>query len=97
MQKMRRIMAWLTIVVIVALLIAMLVSAVTGSRYFFAFLFLAIVVPIVLWVFMWFTRLMAGESEVIPKENMEQLEKAAMGNVEPEAENDSGVKEDESV
>lgn len=92
MQKIRRIMAWLTIVVIVALIIAMLVSAVTGSRYFFLFLFLAIFVPIILWVFMWFTRLMAGESDVISKEDMEQLEKAALENMEQEIENDSDIK-----
>lgn len=98
MQKIRRIMAWLTIVVIIALLIAMLVSAVTGSRYFFVFLFLAIFVPIILWVFMWFTRLMAEESEVISKEDLEKLEKAALGSMaqesENDSENDSAIKDD---
>ena len=89
MQKIRRIMAWLTIVVIALLLIAMLICAVSGSRYFFVFLFLAIFVPVVLWVFMWFTRLMAGESEVISKKDLEELERAAMENMEQEPENDS--------
>lgn len=97
MRKVRQVVAWLTIFVIVSLLIAMLVSAVTGSRYFFVFLFLAIFVPIILWVFMWFTRLMAGESEVISKEDMEQLEKAAMGSMEQEPETDLAIKEDESI
>ena len=73
MNKLRRIVAWLTVLVIAGLLIAMLVSGIMGSPYFYVFLFLTLVVPMILWVFMWFTRLVNGESEVIPKEDMERL------------------------
>lgn len=75
MKKIRQIVAGLTVVVIIALLIGTLICAVTGSKYFFGMLFLTIVVPIVLWVFMWFTHLTYGDSEVIPKEGTELSER----------------------
>ena len=67
-NRLRRIMALLTVVFIVVLLIITIICAVTGSKYFFGMLFLSIVVPIVLWVFMWFTHLVNGSSEVIKPE-----------------------------
>lgn len=69
MKKIRQITAWVTILVIAALIIGTIVCAVTGSQYFFGMLFLTIVVPVVLWVFMWFTHLVHGDSDVIPKED----------------------------
>ena len=76
MKKVRQMVAWLTIFVIVALIIGTVICAVTGSQYFFGMLFLTFVVPVVLWVFMWITRLLNGESQVISKEEMEALEEA---------------------
>lgn len=73
MKKVRQIVAMLTVIVIIALVIGTLICAITGSKYFFGMLFLTIAVPVVLWVFMWFTRLLHGESEVISKEDMELL------------------------
>lgn len=73
MKRLRQIMAWLTIILIIGLIIGAVVCAITGSRYFFGMLVLAMAVPIVLWVFMWFTRLIHGDSEVIPKEDMQVL------------------------
>ena len=52
MNKVRRITALLTVIVIVVLVIATLVCALTGSPYFFGMLALTFVVPIILWVFM---------------------------------------------
>lgn len=70
-NRLRRIVALLTVVFIVVLLIATVICAVTGSRYFFGMLFLTIVVPIVLWVFMWFTHLVNDSPEVIePQEDV---------------------------
>lgn len=74
LQKVRRIVAWLTIAVIVVLVIITMVCAFTGSPYFFGMLYLTIAVPLVLWIFMWFTSLVNGESQVIPKEIMELAE-----------------------
>lgn len=76
MKKVRRITAWITIIIIVGLIIGMVVCAITGSKYFFGFLALTFFVPIVLWVFMWFTRLVNGKSEVIP-DNVNMNEKGA--------------------
>ena len=76
MKKVRQIVALLTVILLAALVIGTLVCAIIGSKYFFGMLFLTFVVPVVLWVFMWFTRLVHGESEVISKEDMELLDKA---------------------
>lgn len=57
MEKMRRIIALATVVCIVILVIATLVCGIAGSDYFFGVLFLTFVVPVILWVFMWFTNL----------------------------------------
>ncbi|MCM1499421.1 MAG: hypothetical protein NC124_13220 [Clostridium sp.] len=62
-NRLRRIVALLTVVFIVALLVVTIICAVTGSEYFFGMLFLTIVVPIVLWVFMWFTHLVNDRSD----------------------------------
>ena len=74
MEKIRRVVAMLTVIVIVAFIIATVVLGIMGSRYFFGMLFLAFVIPVVLWVFMWFTKLLHGESDVIPKENKKENE-----------------------
>lgn len=72
MKRLRQIMAWLTIILIIGLIIGAVVCAVTGSEYFFGLLALAMAVPIVLWVFMWFTRLIHGDSDVVSKEDMHE-------------------------
>lgn len=69
MEKIRRITAWLTIAVIVGLIIGTIICAVTGSKYFFGMLFLMIAVPAVLWVFMWFTRLVSGVDDIPESED----------------------------
>lgn len=78
MKKIRQIVAWITIIVIIGLIIGAVVCAITGSKYFFGMLFLAFAVPIVLWIFMWFTHLVHGDSEVIPKEDLKELQKRQM-------------------
>lgn len=64
MDKIRRITALLTVVLIVLLVIATFVCAITGSQYFFGMLALTFIVPIVLWVFMWFTQLANDKSKL---------------------------------
>lgn len=83
MKRVRQIVACVTVTVILCLIIGTLICAVTGSKYFFGMLFLMIVVPVVLWVFMWFTRLVNGDSDVISRKDMEALEKSKKG-TEPE-------------
>lgn len=96
MNKLRRIVAWLTVFLIAGLLVAMLVSGIMGSPYFYVFLFLTLVVPMILWVFMWFTRLVNGESEVIPKEDMERLNQSHSEQEQTE-DNDNSEKEESAV
>lgn len=71
MKKIRQVVAGITVLVLIGLLIGTLVCAITGSSYFFGMLFLTLVVPVVLWVFMWFTKLINGDSDLIPKEKEE--------------------------
>ncbi len=52
-KKSARIMAWIGIIVIVALVIATLVTGITGSKYFMGCLWLCIIVPILIYVFLW--------------------------------------------
>ncbi len=63
MEKVRRITAWITVIIIVGLIIGTLICAVTGSDYFFGMLALTFLVPIILWVFMWFSKLVNGNQE----------------------------------
>lgn len=63
MSKLRKIMAILSVILIVGLVLLSFILGIMGSKYFLAALFFAIVVPIVLWVFMWFTHLTYGDSE----------------------------------
>lgn len=69
MNKVRRITALLTVIVIVVLVIATLVCALTGSPYFFGMLALTFIVPIILWVFMWFAGLSGDKSDKSLEDN----------------------------
>ena len=73
MNKIRRIAAWLTILLIAGLIIGTLICAIMGSTYFYGMLCLSLGVPVVLWVFIWFTHLVHGDSKVISKEVSEAL------------------------
>lgn len=59
MERIRRWTAGITVAVILILLLASIVLAVIGSPYFLGMLTLCIIVSVVLWVFMWFTRLLS--------------------------------------
>ncbi len=63
MKKIRRIVALISVAIIVLLVIATLICAVTGSKYFFGMLALSFLVPITLWVFMWFSNMTNKEKE----------------------------------
>lgn len=57
-RKVNRIISWLCIVVIVALVIATCVTGIMGSQYFMGFLVLMILVPIIFYVVLWIGRLL---------------------------------------
>jgi len=76
MNKIRRITAWLTVLLIAGLIIGTLICAVIGSPYFGGMLVLSLAIPVVLWVFMWFTHLIHGDSKVISKEELEALKQS---------------------
>lgn len=73
MNKIRRIAAGLTVLLVAGLVVGTLICGITASPYFYGVLFLSFAVPVVLWVFMWFTHLIHGDSKVIPKEESEEL------------------------
>ncbi len=63
MEKIRKVVALVSVIVILALIIGMIICAITGSKYFFGMLALVFMVPITLWVFMWFTKLTTKHSD----------------------------------
>lgn len=63
MEKLRRIVALLSVVLILVLVVATLICAIIGSKYFFGMLALTFFVPIVLWVFMWFSNMTNKEQK----------------------------------
>lgn len=75
MNKIRRIVAGLTVLLIVGLVIGTLICGIIKSPYFYGLLFLSFAVPVVLWVFMWFTHLLHGDSKVVSKEEAEELKR----------------------
>ena len=62
-NKIRRIIALLTVVVIVACIVAMVVMACIGSKLFLIFLFLAIALPVILWIPLWFMNILKGNDD----------------------------------
>ena len=74
MEKIRRITAILTILVIIGLITGTIICAFTGSPYFYGMLFLMIVVPVVLWVFMWFTGLVTGNGNKEDNNDLKEIE-----------------------
>ena len=57
MEKIRRIVAMISVAMIILLIIAAFICGITGSKYFWGMFFLAIIIPFLLWVFMWFCNL----------------------------------------
>lgn len=53
----KRILAWITLLIIVGLIIAMIVSAILGNGYFLGFMFAAIAFPVVIYVIVWIRNL----------------------------------------
>lgn len=74
MEKVRRVTAFITVLVILALVIGTLICAITGSKYFFGMLALTFFVPIILWVFMWFTKLTNDKTGKVMKDTEEKKE-----------------------
>ncbi|MCM1170782.1 MAG: hypothetical protein NC393_01515 [Clostridium sp.] len=57
-RKGSRIIAWICLVIIAAVIIATIITGVTGSKYFAGCLFLCIIVPILMYVFLWVGKLL---------------------------------------
>ena len=53
----KRILAGLTILIIVGLIIGMVVSAITGNGYFLGLLFATMVFPVIVYVIVWIRKL----------------------------------------
>ena len=62
-NKIRRIIALLTVVVIVACIVTMVVMACIGSKLFLIFLFLAIALLVILWIPLWFMNILKGNDD----------------------------------
>ena len=62
MEKLRRIVAMISVIFIVLLIVTAFILGILGSQYFMAVTIIAMAVPVVLWVFMWFTHLVSEDS-----------------------------------
>ena len=60
MEKLRRIFAIISVIFIVAIIILMFFCGLTGSKYFWGVLFLTFFIPCILWVFMWFYKVISN-------------------------------------
>ncbi|MCI5504154.1 MAG: hypothetical protein SPI87_09425 [Anaerobutyricum sp.] len=62
MKKMKRIFALAGVILLIGLVILTLYFAVTGSRYFMASLFCMLMVPLMMYVYMFVYRMVKGDS-----------------------------------
>lgn len=74
MKKLRQIAAWIGIIVIVGLVIATFILGVTGSSLTVSMLILTMGVSIVLWVLLWFIKLLENRSGEAGQEDTEKKE-----------------------
>lgn len=61
-NKLFRIMAFVALIIIVALVITTFVTGITGSEYFMGFLVLSIIVPVLVYVILWIGRILYNSS-----------------------------------
>lgn len=61
-NKLFRIMACVALIIIVVLVIATFITGITGSEYFMGFLILSIIVPVLVYVILWFGRILYNSS-----------------------------------
>ncbi|MDE7366997.1 MAG: hypothetical protein K2N24_06555 [Lachnospiraceae bacterium] len=74
MKKLRQIAAWIGIIVVVGLVIATFVLGVTGSSLTISMLILTMGVSIILWVLLWFIRILENRSNGEGQEDTEKKE-----------------------
>lgn len=74
MKKLRQIAAWIGIIVVVGLVIATFILGVTGSSLTVSMLILTMGVSIVLWVLLWFIKLLENRSGEAGQEDTEKKE-----------------------
>lgn len=65
---MKRVLAWIAIVVMCAVVIITCITGVTGSKYFFGMLFMCMIVPVLLWAMMFFAGLFKRRGEELAEE-----------------------------
>ena len=74
MKRLRQIAAWIGIIVVVGLVIATFVLGVTGSNLTISMLILTMGVSIILWVLLWFIRILENRSNGEGQEDTEKKE-----------------------
>ena len=58
-----RVMAWICLVIIALLFAALIITGVTGSNYFLPCLALCLVVPVLMYVFLWVGKVLSDVGE----------------------------------
>jgi len=58
-----RVMAWVSLFIILLLIIATFVTGITGSKYFVGCLCLCMIVPLLMYVFLWIGKVLSNSNE----------------------------------
>lgn len=70
-KKLFRVMAWICLIILFALIVITFITGVTGSKYFMPCLVVTIIVPFLMYVFLWTGKVLAGIAE--NRENKDKL------------------------
>lgn len=62
MKGLRRVLAWITIIVIVGLVITTFVLGISGSAYTFGMLGITMGISVLLWVLLWFMKILENRN-----------------------------------
>lgn len=82
MEVLRRVLAWITIIVIVGLVIATFVLGINGSPYTFGLFGVTMGITILLWVLLWFMK-------VLENKNNKNMEEELKGNQKEKSDSES--------
>lgn len=69
---MKKVLAWIAIVVMCAVVVITCITGVTGSKYFFGMLFMCMIVPVLLWAMMFFAGLFKNRGEELAREQQKE-------------------------
>lgn len=74
-MKFSRVFAWIGVILLVIIVIATAITGIMGSKYFWGCLFMCMVVPFLMYVFMWMGKVLNSVHSDSDKKNIQNREK----------------------